>query len=319
MTRRGGRVKTATRVSAEWPRIHSDLTDNVRAQLAKRAPRRPLPSGLYHFTDCSSLTEILRSRTLWASLATSLNDRSETQHAVSILRGLIRNNEVAARTLPLGKVDEALNQPQLWRHYVVSFCAEYGTALHWLHYGRSGTGVAVGFDSPAIKRAALKTKFKLYPVLYDEKRQKALLTFIVATVDRFLSAGLKKLRGRIERELLVSAAVELVANEVWTVAPRMKAPVFEPEKEWRLVASIPQIAAGVPNPIPDPTGVTEFRSAAGRVVPYKKLHIDPLPVVAIVIGSSAPFRQDPLALQVLLEGNSGTSVKLLDSPVPVRP
>lgn len=306
------------RLSNAWRRVHSTFADEISAQFARHVPRKSSPHRLYHFTDCDGLIGILRDKTIWASLATSLNDRSETQHGVSLVRNLIQEQKVRAKWLPLDRLDATLNQPQSWRHYVISFCGRSDTALHWLHYGRSGSGVAIGFDSRALKRAARRQQFKLYPVLYKEERQQARLESVVNTVDRILGRKLRQLTRRLDRHLLVDVALELVTNEVWRVAPRMKAPVFEPELEWRLLASIPMGGVGVPA-FKDPTGSTSFRPAAGRVMPYKQLRFDVLPAVEIVMGSSAPLRQDLLALQVLMEETLGAAIKLSDSPVPVRP
>lgn len=306
------------RLSGAWRRVYAAFTDQVTAQLARHSPRRAAPVRLYHFTDCEGLIGILRTKSIRASLATSLNDRSETHHGVTLVRELISSRRLRAKTLPLDRLDETLSKHQSWRHYVISFCGRSDTALHWLHYGRSGSGVAIGFDTQALRRAARKQKFKLHPVLYKQERQEEWLTSVIATVDIVLGRKLKRLTQKIDRSLLVDVALDLVANEVWRVVPTMKAPVFEPELEWRLVASTPKGGVGVPTG-KDPTGATDFRAATGRVIPYKELHFDVLPAVEIMLGSSAPIRQDPLALEVLMEEALGAPIELSNSPVPVRP
>jgi hypothetical protein len=52
------------------------------------------PPTLFHFTDCDGLVGILTTKTLRASLATSLNDASETKYAISRLRSRLEARSI---------------------------------------------------------------------------------------------------------------------------------------------------------------------------------------------------------------------------------
>jgi hypothetical protein len=299
------------RVSAEWSTAYTALTQRVATDFRANAYSTAAPDQIYHFTDCDGLIGILKTKTLWASLATSLNDRSEMEYGRVLAREVVGG--FAATSLDLGRFETAVAK-QTWRVYVVSFCQNADTALHWLHYGRSGSGAAIGFATSALH----KTPYELCPVLYDRDRQVQWITRVIQTVDQALHAALTLTTTLGDRELLSELAVDLLATNLWMVTPRMKSAAFGAEQEWRLVTYVPR-GAGVPMGH-DPSGPTEFRAAGGRIVPYKKVVFDVLPMREIVLGSSSPMQQDPTALRLLLEENVADSgeVTVSDSKVLVR-
>lgn len=299
------------RVSRDWSNAYRVLTERVSTDFRTNAYSLDLPSQLFHFTDCDGLINILQTKTLWASLATSLNDRSEMEYGRILAKTCI--DDFRPSWLDLARIDDALTK-QSWRVYVVSFCQNADTALHWLHYGRSGSGVAIGFNTAAIE----KLPYELYPVLYDRERQVEWIRAVIRTVDESLGPALALTTAQGDRDLLRELALDLLATNLWMVTPRMKSIAFSAEDEWRLITYVPR-GSGVPAR-DDPSGATDFRATSGRIVPYKKLTFDVLPITEIVLGSSAPIQQDREALRVLLEETVGTNdqVKMSDSNVLVR-
>jgi hypothetical protein len=283
----------------------------------KTTARRP--ERLYHFTDCVGLIGILSAKKLWASLATTLNDPSEMTYAIERARHLLKSGGIAAEPRFLTATELALDLNYtrraikiVWRVYVVSFCGEPDSALHWFHYGRSGTGVAVGFRSNNLEVPG----FDLFPVIYDHKEQDALLRRLLEKAWQHTAAALTQLPTQ-HHDAVILGAGELAANNVWLVAPRLKAPVFSPEHEWRLLTYEPK---GLQ--MPPGTGVvmdTLFRSASGRVIPYKRIDYSPLPVTDIVLGASAAMDPADDALDILLTEGLGAAVPVSRSSVPIRP
>jgi hypothetical protein len=58
------------------------------------------PPRLFHFTDCDGAIGILRTKRLWASLATTLNDSSEIQYAVDRSHALVQKQLAKLERLP---------------------------------------------------------------------------------------------------------------------------------------------------------------------------------------------------------------------------
>ncbi len=305
---------TQRQISEGWRKAHAEFTQLVGEAFRDSEDAARPPETLFHFTDCDGLIGILESRTLWASLANALNDKSELQYGRDLIETLLEAGKLPIVALPLVKLNEALER-QSWRVFVFSFCARIDTALQWLHYGRSGSGVAMGFRSALLNQPG----YRLYPVEYERRRQVRLLVDAVSSADRALAAASIHLSKGDEREFLAELALDTLATQIWLLLPRMKDRSFAAEQEWRLVASVP-IGTGVP--VSNlPWGPTRFRSRGGRIVPYKELKFEVLPVVEIIEGASAQTRQEPMALKVLLESTLANSdeVRVTVSPVPVRP
>jgi hypothetical protein len=277
------------------------------------------PSPLYHFTDCGGLVGILTGRTLWASLAAALNDPSEMQYAIERARFLLKSGSIDAdprfrfATLKaLDPSDESRAIQIEWRVYVVSFCANAHSALHWLHYGRSGTGVAVGFDATRIDAPG----FELLPVIYEQTEQDVRLRALLEGAWQRTAEALESVPTDDHNAVILGAG-ELAANNLWLAAPMMKDPAFQAENEWRLFTFEPK-GLEFPPGIATPTE-THFRSVSGRVVPYKKVQYSPPPITDLILGAAAPMEPGDMGIRILAEETLGTSISVTRSSVPVRP
>lgn len=268
----------------------------------------PAPT-LFHFTDCDGLVGILTKKTVWASLATSLIDASETKYAISRLR-----SNLEAGSIPLKHLNRELllkhsaerHSRRDYRAYVCSFCGA-AEAVHWLHYGRSGTGVAVGFDSIGLYAV---NQFALSSVIYDLKEQDTLLSAVIRLVDE--RAGQFASYVDTVGEFFAEVAVSYLR----LAAPRMKDPSFRSENEWRLFSTEAWVPDGRAD---DPTRKTHFRVTNGRIVPYKEIKFEELPLRVIELGASSPMKESEQSLAVLMENTLGRTFPVVRSAVPVRP
>lgn len=288
------------------------------ALLADKGIRKP-PERIYHFTDCGGLIGVLTAKTFWASLATALNDISEMTCGVERGRALLKGGTLHSRALDLQQVETFLDRTKSpkewqsdWRAYVISFCAVADTAMHWLHYGRKGLGVALGCDSAHLEQKP----FELFPVLYEPNEQDAFLKSVIEAIDSELVNVLATAHVN-ERTFILRLAADWTAKAIWMAAPRIKDIAFKSEQEWRLLTYEPH-GPGVPAQM-QVQMPTFFRAVAERVVPYKKLAYEKLPVSEIILGKSSPMLDDEQALAVLMEETIGQHLSVIRSPVTVRP
>jgi hypothetical protein len=208
-------------------------------EMIKRAKR---PEVLLHFTDGVGLIGILRDQVLWASLATALNDASETTVALELFAFAGPMAIARSRHLHYDFLEKVFkgelrlegdNRPTDYRTYVTSLCAE-DVAVHWMQYGRAGTGVALEFDANAL---ASLHQFRLCKVMYDTDQQFACLRDLIEIIDRFLDRWLPSVDSTDQADALKVAAAGLLHSFIKMTAPQMKDIAFGAEDEWRLFSA----------------------------------------------------------------------------------
>lgn len=173
----------ATRaVSTQWQRAASSLIERVGKLTVSSTDARSEP--LYHFTDCAGLIGIFENKTLWASLATSLNDPSEVRYGLDLACDLFQRRIITAQNFSLAGIDELVaTRAAESRAYIISFCGNLNLAGQWLHYGRSGSGVAVGFYPERLAQPP----YDLFRIVYPVDAQIEVIRAIVQTIDDSLA------------------------------------------------------------------------------------------------------------------------------------
>ena len=275
-----------------------------------------VPPTIFHFTDTGGLIGVLSSKTLRASLATALNDASETKYAISRFRSNLTSNAISLKNLKRDKLLEQSGEGTFrvdFRTYVVSFCAA-AEIVHWLHYGRSGTGVALEFESLGLFAV---NQFTLNRVIYETPEQDRFLAAILECIDDLVPqiASTNQRLDPFKNPLMDSFFAEVAVSLLRFAAPRMKDPAFRSENEWRLLSN----EVWRPGTAATPTRKTHFRTTNGRIVPYKEVDFEELPLRRIVIGASAPMDVEEQALAVLMEDALERRVPVTRSTVMVRP
>jgi hypothetical protein len=220
-------------VDAEWV-FEKLLTPAL--SVAKELPKaRATPETLFHFTSAEGLLGILKSRSVWASLSTSLNDASERVYAMDVVKDVVGGGVpgVAEQFLNsvtgilVGERPEGIDVDPM-RAFVASFCDAENASSQWLHYGRSGTGFALAFAGPKLA----SEPFFLTAVEYSEAVQREL----VADVFRRVDANIPEVGARIghDKALRIAAVMALAGIEL--LSPCLKSESFASEREWRLIS-----------------------------------------------------------------------------------
>jgi hypothetical protein len=272
---------------------------------------------------------IVRDAGLWASLATSLNDRSEVTFGVELARRVLLERIQRSNTLFLNTIltflDPANVSDELRlevRTFIISFCARIDKSGHWLHYGRGGNGYALGFESDKLQVAP----FDLARILYREDVQRHAIERIIETVERAL-ANVVSTVPEDQQLHLIRVGAHMVAAHLWVMAPMLKNPAFGEEEEWRLLTYRLKGGAQIElrggdqdhgRTTPPRTG---YRSVDGRVVPHQVLSFSTtgLPLSEIVLGASVAIEPDDPGLRYFLdELMPGHRIRLVRSHVPVR-
>jgi hypothetical protein len=303
-------------LSPQWVAARDSILESLKTLAINGKTDKPRPDRLFHFTDAAGLIGIVRNQTVWASHAPALNDFSEIKHGIELASDVLLGPKrvadpefakMVAIYLDRKNAGELAVQLDV---YVVALCARADHVLHWLHYGRSGTGVALELNAAKLEQPP----FDLFPVIYDLSMQRGLIEMAVG----YAWQDVKALRPTVppdDQEPLVDVAARMAADFIWLLAARFKNPCFEGEDEWRLITfdmSGKHVPEGLGTPL-EP----QFRAVGGRVVPYLEVTYAELPVTRIVLGASCPMAPDEEPLGLFLRAVK-RPVPIVRSLVPVR-
>jgi hypothetical protein len=270
------------------------------------------PHVIYHFTDIEGMIGIYNERTLWATHASSLNDVTEILYGIDIAKKhvLARLNPLPNATsiphvsLPakyndiLEAVYKFLGEPSKeYETFVISFCGNIDKSMHWLHYGRGGKGVALGFDPSVIEQGG----FLLFPIEYDKSKFERFVDDVMTKVQEVLDKC-----HMVDNSDAIDSEGRIVSSFFKLNAIRFKDECFSGEEEWRLIRWMKASK--------DNSFRTNFRALNNRVIPYIKLNFRMPSLKEIVLGHSSSMNKDDEGLTMLV--GEGTDVR--KSNVPVR-
>ena len=249
---------------------------------------------------------------IWVSRAESANDATEVRYALELARDVLRRSSTSEaeskfseRVLAcLDGRAEKVDWNVVIEPFVASFCTGIDSALHWLHYGRSGTGCAIGFESASL----VSSRFVLRRVIYDRQRQEGLLGAAIGLFKDVLPSV------TTSRELEATAVA--CAASLRTVAARIKSPHFQAEDEWRLMTLLMRGRFVRPSGDGAPEPSVRFRAVGERIVPFVTAPFDPQCVQQIALGYSVRDTEDAIRFAATLAGWS--KARVLRSNVPVR-
>lgn len=259
---------------------------------------REAPAGLlYHYCDANALLNIFRSRKVWATDTSYLNDTTEL---VSLFQGLARHLKPATtdteRFVRENMLVVAEFAPKFRRSviglssYVSCFSGDGDVLSQWRAYAANGKGFAIGYD-PRQLLSLRDGGGTLKRMLYRGDTEEG----IVRRYYDQVVAALAALGGRLDRygfpSMDLAEWLRLRMSEfLHEVAFESKHPAFSEEREWRILAE---------------TGDLQFRASNDRIVPYRLLDMSSadepslMPIREIVIGPCADRMESERALTYL--------------------
>lgn len=226
----------------------------------------PLPDRpLFHYTSLDGLLGIVKHHCLWATHIAHLNDSSELDYAVDLLKRKVSN--VLREHDPSIGDRECLEQLQQWltdrwpQNNLLFTCSfsEAGNLLsQWRAYCPPTGGVSLGFRPDELISCADLQGYQLVRCVYDRDVQQSLvdawLKHVMATKD---DQGQPLTQAHPTQSLY--AHFRAHEEQFLQIATRIKNPAFAEEREWRLVSKASK-------DLRDPR--LRFRVGRSRLVPY---------------------------------------------------
>jgi hypothetical protein len=272
----------------------------------------PPPAELFHYTDFDGVSGIFMSRCLWLSKVSTLNDTSEVKLAIDRFKMQASD---AARSLDADEarfVEHAAGQLDSMRRTnicVAGFSEDMDQLNQWRSYANDGRGIALGFDSQVLRRAARDHHVRLLRCIYDHEAHERLVKDLVELLIRAYRAAPPQ--SDEERAQML----EQFTSTFLLTAPVIKDHHFAQEKEWRLV-SMPRSADD-----PQLTAVLSGNHASVKLVlPLFPEGEPPSDVISsVTIGPTLDPDNVADAIDVLARHNGFRIGKVRLSRVPYRP
>jgi len=213
--------------------------------------------NLYHYTTQEGLLGILSSRTLWTTSIHYLNDSTEFNFAVGLIRQELESRARASRTKSRTALYERtlgnLGALKAVTTYVGSFSEEGDSLSQWRAYTQNGIGFSLGFKDNDLASLATKQSYRLAKCLYDEKGQSKTIAKLI--------------------EWLESANKDIAQSLFWggliEVAPLLKHPAFRDEKEWRIIGAMSGFSSAFRS-----DESPEFRPGRSMLIPYRRFKLE---------------------------------------------
>ena len=196
------------------------------------------PKVLYHYTSAAGLHGILDSRKMWATHVRFLNDPSELDYSIRLLRGVLAQYRTDGVSKPVDRLFADFDQDANLLEdggnaYAICFCAKGDVLSQWRAYGQGGGGYAIGFRSARMKfNLRGGPHFWLWRVIYDEKKQVRLLRGAIDAAIKLISA---QPRSVISDDLFIPNLAGVVRPVLANYCMTFKSSAFSEEQEWRAI------------------------------------------------------------------------------------
>ena len=308
---------------------------------AWEAKHRSRPAILYHYTAADGLLGMLQSHQIWATNVRFMNDRSELDYGIRLVRRVLEEDEFVAKLPQLDclgfanmkatiqmMLDDAEKKTT---HFAISFCEKENLLSQWRGYGQSGSGFALGFQTDRLSEfvAEQRPDSNLRPeesvpvilrrVIYEQHTQENFVRSWIRAIVKSLRFD-RRAKTPTQTERPYTQLDMAVIRLLYECLVCFKHPGFYEEEEWRLIQ---QGRVGDQ----DVTKV-DFRTKSGRIVSYTPLTFrsagrraglqgrDPnvLPIVAITYGPTLDPGGSERALRAFLASRGYDTDHILIRP-----
>ncbi len=229
------------------------------------------------------MMKIANSESIWATSIQYLNDVSEQEHYIKLIRARIphflewflKRHPDDDKTM----FDLLLNDSQTWhftvRPFVASFSRLADSLPQWRSYCQNGNGVSIGFKVDCLKRAYLQNvdNSSLRPTVMFNK-----VDYNVENLDAeiyIIVDAAKKIAEMAGNTLSLQNAIKFIAERF---ACFNKHPSFSQEKEFRIIVDA----------VFGQHDLFEFRQSPSSLIPY---------VVVSIPRHESGHSKDPVEIQ----------------------
>lgn len=279
---------------------------------------------LFHYTSLEGLLGITESVSIWGTNVLYLNDASEFNYAKDLLSNELKSFCETNPDFKTGKswgyfffesLENNINKLLPSGHfscYVCSFSEESDLLSQWRGYCKDGSGYSLGFALNSLQSCVRRAGFVIKPCIYDVRKQtNAIGELVRKASDRFVLEVGRTGENWDAKSKFIAAEILL---EFIQLAPFLKHPKFEEEREWRIVANLQTNYV---------KSLIKFRPGGTMIVPYIEI---PLPIAEeslvideVFVGPTREREISMASVELLLKATNVTCSKVKCSTIPYRP
>lgn len=266
------------------------------------------PRFISHYTTLEGLKGIIDSKSLWASNASFLNDKSELDHALATSEQVIRKLiDLGSHSTSVRLIERGFNKLKKGVKpdtFVACFCADDDNLSQWRGYGGHTQGVSITFGRAPLTRRLISHKPMFCKIIYSKYTTASKVAAeLVKELDEF--EELKQLIGFTT----ASEKNKWLMTVIGRLLPRFKHIGFKDEREWRYVFQ-PEIE----------TTEVKFRVSDVKIVPYIIVGetIDLLPITSVKVGPGPDQELTAQSIKNFLSTKGYTTVEVKTSDIPFR-
>jgi hypothetical protein len=310
--------------------------------------QRPATSGtpeiLYHYTNVNAMIAIAKESKIWATSIKYLNDTTEGEHFLTLLRRRLPEVHEAfglGHTISdyLGRKRQRVEE----QPFIASFSREHDSLPQWRSYCPNGNGVAIGFRRGCLLQAFVEKEaartiapqivsFEKVEYMSSGAPEGAIDDVIAELVRE--ADQLVEIRRKLHRTIHEAAPLTregAFATAAIREACKRKHRSFSREREYRLIV----------DPIFMEASDLDFRTVRSTLVPYVSLSIPKEPlttadadptsgdsesthedskehcIARVVVGPSPNMRLSLEAVRAFFRGLN-MDVKVVRSRIPYR-
>jgi len=278
---------------------------------------------VFHYTSLDGLLGITESASIWGTNILYLNDASEFSYAKALLSNEIENfceaNPDFKKETSWGYyffefLEKNINKLLPSEHfssYVCSFSEVSDLLSQWRGYCKNGSGYSLGFALSSLQSCVRRARFDIKQCIYDVRKQTdAIGELLRKASDRFVLEVGRAGENWDAKSKYIAADILV---EFIQLAPFLKHPKFEEEREWRIVANLKTDYV---------KSQIKFRPGSTMIVPYIEI---PLPIEAgslvideVFIGPTSDRELSTASVALLLKSRNVTCSRVNCSTIPYR-
>lgn len=262
-----------------WTDTLADDTYCPKEEMQRVPEIETMPEVVYHYTTMDAMMNIVKSRCIWATSISYLNDVSERElflNAVQHKLPAFTSNHSFPVNQSDGEDDDSFDMgPNSigvdGKPFVASFSTEPDSLMHWRSYCPHGNGVSIGFRTEYLMRATCNNE-PSHPLLAIPPAKFGKVSYVAPTDSSSIDKSMEKAYEMANQTLLElshneefsdTSLMDLFNNHLEDMACFHKDNSFAVETEYRLMLSSLYLN----------WEVLRFRSTRSTLVPYIELSI----------------------------------------------